>query len=147
MSRRTDALFLFTENEGGGGGLKVAATGGSKDLGMPSDLQLQAVCHCSLFIRQSADPDQALGKEKWWRRGTLNCWRWQRSLEKNLSGTLGITQITEIIPTLPQLQFPLLLLVCKRLKTGRKNVTSFLFIYFYIYTKCCWIFFTAWMNF
>lgn len=29
-----------------------------------SEVQLQAVCHCSLFIMQSADPDQALGKEK-----------------------------------------------------------------------------------
>lgn len=29
-----------------------------------SELQLQAVCYSSLFIMQSADPDQALGKEK-----------------------------------------------------------------------------------
>lgn len=35
-----------------------------RDLRAASELQLQAVCHCSLFIMQSADPDQALGKEK-----------------------------------------------------------------------------------
>lgn len=35
-----------------------------RDSRMASDLQLQAVCHCSLFIMQSADPDQALRKEK-----------------------------------------------------------------------------------
>lgn len=43
---------------------KVAGIGGSRDLKTASDPQLQAVCRCSLFIMQSADPDQALGKEK-----------------------------------------------------------------------------------
>lgn len=140
---QTHYLFLLKM----GGALKVAVTRGSRDLKMASDLQLQAVCHCSLFIRQSADPDQALGKEKWWRRGTLDCKRWQRSVEKNLFGTLEITQIIEIIPTLSQfgsrLLSPVLVLVCKRLKTGRKNLTYFLFIYFYMQMKCCWIFFPA----
>lgn len=34
------------------------------DLRTASELQLQAVYHCSLLIMQSGDPDQALGKEK-----------------------------------------------------------------------------------
>lgn len=63
MQLHRDTLFILTRNADGT--LKVAGIRGSKDLKTPSDLQLQAVCHCSLFIMQSADPDQALGKEKY----------------------------------------------------------------------------------